>query len=167
MPKKQRHKRGSSDSKIDNTPFESSQTRYEPDESPSSGPVTLNVTEGGRLDCVLVRELNATIKDQGPPVTRSRTQRAIQASHVTLNGKTVTKVGHKCKPKDVLTYRDALRVLEESVEPENIPLDILHEDEHLLVLNKAAGMACHPAGGLRSGTLLNALLHHMGYWGPR
>ena len=45
-------------------------------------------------------------------------------------------------------------------EPEDIPLDILHEDEHLIVLNKPSGMAVHPAPGSWQGTLVNALLHH-------
>ncbi|MEM7662639.1 MAG: RluA family pseudouridine synthase [Pseudomonadota bacterium] len=45
-------------------------------------------------------------------------------------------------------------------EPENLPLDILHEDDHLIIINKAAGMAVHPGAGTWSGTLVNALLHH-------
>ncbi|NNE58163.1 MAG: RluA family pseudouridine synthase, partial [Hellea sp.] len=45
-------------------------------------------------------------------------------------------------------------------EPENIPLDIVFEDEHLIVINKPAGMTVHPAPGSPSGTLVNALLHH-------
>ncbi|MEO0882247.1 MAG: RluA family pseudouridine synthase [Pseudomonadota bacterium] len=45
-------------------------------------------------------------------------------------------------------------------EPEDLPLNILHEDDHLIVLNKAAGMAVHPGAGTWSGTLVNALLHH-------
>ncbi len=48
----------------------------------------------------------------------------------------------------------------EKVEPEDIPLDIFFEDEHLLVINKPAGMMVHPASGIYTGTLVNALLHH-------
>jgi 23S rRNA pseudouridine1911/1915/1917 synthase len=48
-----------------------------------------------------------------------------------------------------------------SAEPEDIPLDIVHEDRHLLVVNKPAGMVVHPAAGHPSGTLVNALLHHV------
>ena len=48
----------------------------------------------------------------------------------------------------------------EEIEPENIPLDIIHEDEHLLFINKPAGMVVHPAPGNPTGTLVNALLHH-------
>lgn len=83
------------------------------------------------------------------------------ASCVELNGTVVTKVGQKCRSKDILTYRDAVRGVE-WVKAEDIPLEFLYEDKHLMVINKPAGMVCHPSGSLRSGTLLNALLHHMG-----
>lgn len=75
-----------------------------------------------------------------------------------VDGK-VSKPHHKVHGGQVIKFQ----VVEQGarkIEPEDIPLDIFFEDEHLLVVNKPAGMMVHPASGIYSGTLVNALLHH-------
>ena len=105
---------------------------------------------GMRLDRFLAQEL--------PHYSRSRLQALIREGHVTLNEK-------KARPREILRAGDAIRLVEPppekiETEPENIPLDILFEDDHLLVINKPAGMVVHPGAGNRSRTLVNALLAH-------
>ena len=93
-----------------------------------------------------------------PEFSRSRLQQWIKEGNATLNGKTA-------RPRDPVSEEDEIRfspVAEEEVvwEAENIPLQIAHEDDAILVVNKSAGMVVHPAAGNWSGTLVNALLHH-------
>ena len=106
--------------------------------------------EGERLD----RWLGAVQED----LSRSRIQQLIQDGLVQVNGKAV-KASFKVSAHDVV---DVDMPEPEAVDicPEEIPLDIFFEDEHLLVVNKPAGMTVHPATGVVSGTLVNALLAH-------
>ncbi|MDR3328742.1 MAG: RluA family pseudouridine synthase [Prevotellaceae bacterium] len=92
--------------------------------------------------------------------SRNRIQNAAEAGNILANGKTV-KPSYKVKPLDVISVVLPYppRVVE--LIPENIPLNILYEDEALLVLNKAAGMVVHPGHGNFSGTLVNALTYHL------
>lgn len=95
--------------------------------------------------------------------TRSRVQRAIKDGGVLVNGDVVEKLSVKVRPGDEVTWlRDAKREAPGFVAAEDIPLQIYHEDGACIVLEKPAGMTVHPAKGLRSGTLVNALLHHVG-----
>ncbi len=93
-------------------------------------------------------------------VSRTYLQKLIRDGAVTVND-TVSK-----QPSWTLRSGDQVRLSLpdsrplETHEPENIPLDILYEDSHLIVLNKPAGMLVHPASGVNSGTLVNALLAH-------
>jgi 23S rRNA pseudouridine1911/1915/1917 synthase len=92
-------------------------------------------------------------------LSRTQAQRLIRDGAILLNGKIV-------KPNAVTTTGDIIDVtypdpVETDVLPENIPLDILYEDEDLLVLNKPQGMVVHPAPGHESGTMVNALLYHI------
>lgn len=92
--------------------------------------------------------------------TRSYAATLIQDGFVTVNGKvsaknTKLKIGDRVD----ITIPDPQ---EYTVEPENIPLDIVYEDEHLLVVNKPKDMVVHPAAGNYSGTLVNAILYHCG-----
>ncbi len=109
--------------------------------------------EGQRLDRILAA--------RAPDVSRARFQSLIADGHVTVNGSAVTKAKSRPRAGDVIRV-----VLPEpepaEPEPEDIPLDIVHEDEHLIVVDKPAGMVVHPAPGHSSGTLVNALLHHCG-----
>ena len=95
-----------------------------------------------------------------PDESRSQIQGWIRKGFVKVNGEQV-KTGHLIRPGDriELSVPHALPALPF---PENIPLDILYEDSDLAVINKPAGMVCHTGAGIRSGTLVNALLHRMG-----
>ena len=91
--------------------------------------------------------------------TRSKVQKLIEAGFVTVNGKTV-KPSYPVQPGDVIEAAHPITPRPEEAEPEEIPLDIIFEDEYLIVVNKAAGMVAHPAYANYTGTLVNALLHH-------
>ena len=93
-----------------------------------------------------------------PDYSRSFLQKAIKDGEVTLN-EGEAKPSTPVAPGDVVRARMPALV-EPSLEPEAIPLDILFEDEHLLAINKPANLVCHPARGAARGTLANALLAH-------
>lgn len=105
--------------------------------------------EGVRVDAFL---------SKNTPYTRSRIVKLIDDGFVFVNGKPVSK-SSKLLASDVVTF---VIPPDEKIEavPENIPLDIVYEDEHLVVVNKPQGMVVHPAPGNYSGTLVNALLYH-------
>jgi 23S rRNA pseudouridine1911/1915/1917 synthase len=90
--------------------------------------------------------------------TRSKVQQAIEQGIVTVNGKQI-KPSYKISPSDVV-HVTIPKPPPIDIIAENIPLDILYEDQTLIVVNKAAGMVTHPAYGNFTGTLVNALLHH-------
>ena len=93
-----------------------------------------------------------------PDFSRSRLQSWIKSGELTVDGKA-------CKPREKVIGGEQLAIdaqleAEQSWEPQAIDLDIVYEDDHLLVINKPAGLVVHPAAGNRDSTLLNALLHH-------
>lgn len=98
------------------------------------------------------------LSENNPDLTRSMLQKLIKEGQVTLNGKTVCK---SCSVKngDVITVI-VPEPTELDVTAENIPIEIVYEDDDLLVVNKPKGMVVHPAAGNYSGTLVNALLYH-------
>jgi len=91
--------------------------------------------------------------------TRSRIQKLIKADCVLVNGKNI-KANYRVSPNDKIEVTIPTSPRPEVNEAEDIPLDIIYEDEFLLVVNKAAGMVAHPSLGNYTGTLVNALLHH-------
>jgi 23S rRNA pseudouridine1911/1915/1917 synthase len=93
-------------------------------------------------------------------LTRSGVKRWIDADRVTVNGKP-RRASHRLALGDRVEATP-LEPVAPSLEPEAIPLVVLHEDEDLIVIDKPAGMVVHPAPGHASGTLVNALLHHCG-----
>ncbi|EGF91340.1 ribosomal large subunit pseudouridine synthase D [Asticcacaulis biprosthecium C19] len=95
-----------------------------------------------------------------PDLSRARLQALIAEGRLSHNGAVITDGKHKARPGDYSLSIPAL--ISANPEPQDIPLDILFEDEHLIVINKAPGMAAHPAPGTRDGTLVNALLFHCG-----
>ena len=101
-----------------------------------------------RLDSYLAEKLD---------LSRSKVQKLIKEDLVTVNGKNVNG-SYQVKLNDEIEVNDDLNY-EMNVEPENIEIDIVYEDEDLLVINKASGMVVHPAPGHYSGTLVNALLY--------
>ncbi|MEZ5814142.1 MAG: RluA family pseudouridine synthase [Alphaproteobacteria bacterium] len=105
--------------------------------------------------------LDKALAQLAPDFSRSRLQGLIQGGALQLNGLPCCDVSRKVAKGHVVE----LSVLPpEAAEPEaeNIPLHIVYEDEHLLVINKQAGLVVHPGAGNRSGTLVNALLYHCG-----
>ncbi|MDA3861105.1 MAG: RluA family pseudouridine synthase [Melioribacteraceae bacterium] len=91
--------------------------------------------------------------------TRSKIQQLIKAKLVLVNGK-IKKSNYQVLPNDILDLTIPVTPRPDTIEPEDIPLDIVYEDEYLLVVNKPAGMVVHPALGNWTGTMVHALLHH-------
>jgi 23S rRNA pseudouridine1911/1915/1917 synthase len=92
--------------------------------------------------------------------SRTKIQHAIAAGAVLLNGKPLGRPSYKVHGGDLFQITIP-RPPPTRAEAENIPLDIVFEDDALIIINKPAGMVVHPAHGSRSGTLVNALLHHI------
>lgn len=105
---------------------------------------------GQRLDQVLA----AIFKDY----SRTRLKSWLEAGHILINGKSR-------RPRDTVLGGEKVAMVpvmepDHRVSPEDIQLDIVHEDKHVLVINKPAGLVVHPGAGNPAGTLQNALLHH-------
>ncbi len=114
-------------------------------------PVVFTAEEKGqRLDVFVVERF--------PELSRSHVQKLIEQGNVLVDG-SVRKANYKLRGGEAVqvTVPQAEPI---SVEPEDIPLDILYEDKDIIVVNKARGMVVHPASGVYSGTLVNALLYH-------
>lgn len=92
--------------------------------------------------------------------SRHRIQLAIGAGYVLVNDK-IVKANYTVKPNDIIRIVLPYKRKGMEVRPENIPLDIVYEDDSLLVLNKPAGLVVHPGHGHFSGTLVNALAYHL------
>lgn len=110
----------------------------------------------GKLECGI--RLDAWLCQRLPQFSRTALSRLINEGRVTVGE-------HSVKPRYMPKAGDFIRICLPPAEnceilPEAMPLEILFEDEHLLVLNKAAGVCVHPAAGRLSGTLVNGLLHH-------
>ncbi|MFM8912040.1 MAG: RluA family pseudouridine synthase [Flammeovirgaceae bacterium] len=99
------------------------------------------------------------LMDRLPNVTRSKIQNGIHDGFVTVNDKAI-KPNYKVHPHDVIIISLPEPPRDTDVKPENITLNIVFEDEHVLVVNKEAGMVVHPAYQNWSGTLVNALTYH-------
>lgn len=107
-------------------------------------------TTGTRLDIFL--------NDKISELSRAQIQNLIKSGHIVVNGKS-------CKAKYAVQSGDEVHVElpepeSKEAQPEDLPIEVLYEDDELIVLNKASGMVVHPAAGNGSGTLVNALLHH-------
>ena len=92
--------------------------------------------------------------------TRNKLQQAINAGLVLVNGKEV-RPNYKVKAGDEIVLYSDLSPEETEVIPENIPLNIVYEDDHLMIINKPAGMVVHPGSGNYSGTLLNGIAYYL------
>lgn len=109
--------------------------------------------EGKRIDAFLAEQLEG--------VTRSWLQKLIESGNVEVEGREKLAKNYKLRAGDMMTVElpepETLDVV-----AEDIPIDIVYEDEHLLVVNKPAGMVVHPAVGNFTGTLVNAVMFHCG-----
>ena len=115
--------------------------------------LTFNVTaedSAARLDAYLA----ARIKDW----SRARIQRLIEDGDVLVNGRTA-KSSYKLRADDEIEV-ELTPLASTAFTPEDIPLDIVYEDDELIVVNKPAGLVVHPAAGISAGTLANALAYH-------
>ncbi len=124
------------------------------DKNPGSTELILTVGDdgaGARLDRWLAAEL--------PDRSSSEIQRWIKDGRVWVDG-IVAKASRKLEPGQAVGLSIPAPTPAESVQPEDIPLDILYEDDDLIVINKPAGMVVHPSPGHAGGTLVNAILHH-------
>ena len=122
------------------------------DDALDPGLRVVELEAGGRLDKALADKL--------PELSRSRVQALLAMGAVSLDDVTVTSPSTRAQAG---LYRVLIPapVAAEPL-PEAIPLTVLYEDQHLIVVDKPAGMAAHPAPGSENGTLVNALLHHCG-----
>ncbi len=109
--------------------------------------------DGERLDKALLCLIDS--------LSRSFIQKLIREGGVTVNGVAVTKPGLRLSADDELHF-DLPDAVQPEIMAENIPLDILYEDQDVIVVNKPKGMVVHPAAGHYSGTLVNALMYHCG-----
>ena len=103
--------------------------------------------------------LDKQILETHPDFSRSRIEGLIKSGFVTVNGAVAEKAGMKVSADDEIVVEIPPPV-PAVPEPENIPLDVVFEDEDMVVVNKRPGMVVHPAPGHFTGTLVNALLHH-------
>ena len=92
--------------------------------------------------------------------SRNRIQKAADAGFIQVNG-TPVKSNYKVRPGDVITLMLDRPHYDTTIEPEDIPLDIVYEDDQLMVINKPAGMVVHPGCGNFHGTLVNAIAWHL------
>ncbi len=102
--------------------------------------------------------LDKALADLVPEFSRSYLQQLLAQGCVRLNGLVMHKPAHKVRAGDKVLVEMRPTQQSQAFKPEQLPLDVVHEDEHLLVINKPAGLVVHPAPGNWSGTLLNALL---------
>lgn len=93
-------------------------------------------------------------------VSRNRIQAAADADNILVNGKAV-KSSYRVKPQDSISIVMAFPPRDTDIKAENIPLNIMYEDNDLIVIDKAPGMVVHPAHGNFTGTLVNALMYHL------
>ncbi|MGN1133849.1 MAG: RluA family pseudouridine synthase [Oscillospiraceae bacterium] len=115
--------------------------------------LTVDITDNGK-------RIDKWLSESELKLTRSAVQHLIEIKNITVNGKNISK-SYKLNENDKIIVKipDPVPL---DVEPENIPLDIVYEDDDLLVVNKPKGIVVHPAPGNYSGTLVNALLYHCG-----
>lgn len=113
--------------------------------------LNVETTGEGRIDKILPSMI--------PDMSRARIQALIAQGQVFLDGMPITDMSKKIRPGQQvrIVVPPPISALPE---PQNLPIDIIYEDEDLLVINKAAGMVVHPAAGAWDGTLVNALLYH-------
>lgn len=123
-------------------------------ENPNRTEYLLNVPEGQHTDIRLDKYITSFVQN----ASRNKVQKAIKDGHVLVNGK-LEKSSYIMQPGDKIEISLPKPPAPEA-KPEDIPINIVYEDEELLVVNKEAGMVVHPAFGNWSGTMVNGLLYH-------
>ena len=123
-------------------------------------------TEADGFDtyCIAVRgaqkptRIDTFVSESIKDISRTKVKELIDRELITVNRQITKKASYKITPKDMITVRIP-RFVPLAVEPENIPLDVIYEDDDLIVINKSPGLVVHPAVGDRTCTLGNALAH--------
>ena len=100
--------------------------------------------------------LDKIIANKYPDLSRTNIQRLIEEEKILVNDK-IQKASYKASVGDKITIEE-VELKETSIKPENIPLDIIYEDEDIIVVNKPKGLVVHPANGNPDGTLVNAIM---------
>lgn len=108
-----------------------------------------------------LKRLDKILSHREEELSRSRLQTMIAQGCVKVNGLVEKDISAKVLLGDRIEY-DEPEPVESIPQPENIPLDVVYEDDHMLVINKPVGLVVHPGAGNPTGTLVNALLHHCG-----
>jgi 23S rRNA pseudouridine1911/1915/1917 synthase len=111
------------------------------------------------------KRLDAFVSEKIEGWSRSKLVKLIENGDILVNGK-ITKPKYKIHKNDEIEI-ELIETLSDNFEPENIPLEIVFEDEYLAVINKPAGMVVHPAVGNRTGTLANAIAFHFQIQNPK
>jgi len=125
------------------------------DEADGLAPIELDMTPdacGQRLDKVISKLV--------PQFSRGRLQMWIEEGFVSVDGKAVQSSKHTLYGDEKVVILPQPAPEDEAFKPEPVPLNIIFEDEHLMVVNKPAGLVVHPGAGNWNGTMLNGLLHH-------
>ena len=105
--------------------------------------------------------LDACVVMHFPELTRSKVQKLIERGKILLN-KSKSKASHRVHAGDLVSIQIEAEPVNIGIMPEDIPLDIVYEDDELVIVNKPPGMVVHPAQGNWSGTLVNGLMHRYG-----
>ncbi len=114
--------------------------------------ISIKSESGGRLDAVLT----ANLED----ITRQKVQKAIKDGLVSVNGEPIKKPSFKITEGDKIKIK-LLQSKAPNLKAQKIELDIVHEDDDYLIINKPAGLVVHPAPGHADSTLVNAILYHL------
>ena len=106
------------------------------------------------------KRVDSYLSEQVDGMTRSAAQKLLEGNYVTIGGQPLRKNYKICGGETLLVELPPVR--EVDLVPQDLPLDIVYEDDDMIVLNKARGMVVHPAAGNWDGTLVNALMFHCG-----
>ena len=105
------------------------------------------------------KRLDAFLAQMAPSYSRSALTQMIKDGFVQIDGKEVTKPSLKLSSAQIVSLSEQQREELEN-QPQDIPLDVIYEDEYLIVINKPVGLVVHPGSGIKDGTILNAMLYH-------
>lgn len=106
------------------------------------------------------QRLDAYLSDKIPDISRSLIKKLFQKGHVSSSNEKIKLELKKMPPMDSVVIFEVPPAEETDIKPQNIPLEILFEDEHLIIINKPSGLVVHPAPGNPDGTLVNAIMYH-------
>ncbi len=106
------------------------------------------------------KRIDSAISEIVKDISRTTLQKLIKNGKVLIDGIILNNPSHKINRECVINITSHEATPEYEIIPENIDIDILYEDEYIIIINKPAGLVCHPAPGHRTGTLVNAIVYH-------